>query len=262
MSNFLVLLKKDLLEISRTQKWIIYILVFLAITVFSVVAARVLPEILNYALGEVDFGGIAFEYEISVADSYAQYIANMGEIAWLLVAIMFSSSLFKEKVTSSYNLLKCNKVSEKTIVLSHFLSKLILITVAYIASIIVFVPLNLIVFKEYTGLRGVVALSYVYLSLVFALTLALFISSFIDKKSKGILFVILIYFGLSLLTIFPKLTMNPFMGLTLANNIIMYPDYKINDYVVNLIFTLISIVGMLVASVYLMKNKINNRKKD
>lgn len=261
MNNFMVLLKKDFLEIFRTKKWLVYLITFLVITIFSVVSARVLPELLNLVLVESGLEE-SFSYKASVADSYTQFIANMGEIAWLLIAIMFANTLVKEKNSGTYYMLKSNGVSETKIVLSHFLSKLILITLAYMASIVLFIPMNLILFKEYTGVRGFVSLSYLYLSLVFALCLALFISSFVKKNSKGYILAIVIYFILTILSIFPYIDIyNPLYGLTLSTNTIISPDYNtLSDYLINLFVTIGISIILVVSSIYIFKNKINNRK--
>lgn len=262
MNNFLTLLKKDFLELKRTQKWIIYLITFVAITVFSVISARLLPELLNVVLSETGMDQI-FIYKASVADSYLQFTANMGEIAFLLVTIMFSSTLVKEKTSGTYYMLKSNGVNETKIVLSHFISKLLLITISYIASIVVFVPLNLLLFKEYAGLRGVISLSYLYLVLLFGLCLSFFISSIVQKKGTGVILVIAIYFILTILSVFPYIDIyNPMYGLTLSNNIITSIDYKLSDYLINLIVTTVLSASMIISSIYIFKNKIDNRKKD
>ena len=194
MSNFKTLFKKDMLELIRTKKWLVYIISFIAIVILSVVTARLLPELFNALLQEGD-GFTMFMYEeVSIATSYSQFIANMGEIAWLIIGVMFATTLCREKNKGTYNLLKSNGVKEHEIVLSHFLSKLLLITVSYILSVITFAVANLFVFHEYTGLRGLIALTYVYLILVFALCLAIFISSIVKKNSGGYILILITYF--------------------------------------------------------------------
>ncbi len=262
MNSFKTLFKKDLLELKRTDKWLIYIFAFLAITVLSVVTARILPELLGLVLEETGLGDL-FSYEISVADSYVQYVANMGEMAFLLITIMFATTLVKEKVSGTYHMLKSNGVSEDKIVLSHFFSKLILITASYIISIVAFVLLNLVLFREYAGIRGVVSLSYLYLFLVFGLCMALFVSSICKKKSSAIVLVIVIYFILSTISIIPYIDIyTPMYSLIISSDVITNVDYSLSDYLINLGVTSLLNVGMVIGSIYAYKNKINNRKKD
>ena len=260
MHSFITLLKKDFLEIKKNSKWLIYLFVFSLVSVLSVATAKILPELLNQLLKETGMEGF-FYYQSGIADSYAQYVANMGEISFLLIIVMFATTLINEKNSGTYYLLKNNKVSETKIVMSHFISKLILITVSYFISIGIFIGLNLIVFKEYTGLRGVVSLSYVYLTLIFALALSLFISSIVKKKSSGYVIAIVVYFIMSLLSGIPYIDVyNPLYSLVLASNIITDVDYEIADFVLNLIILVTSIIALIGCSIYLFKNKIDNRK--
>jgi ABC-2 type transport system permease protein len=121
--------------------------------------------------------------------------------------------------------------------------------------------MNLILFKQYTGIHGAIALTYVYLALVFALCLAFFVSSIVKKNSKGYLLVILIYFILSILSVFPYIDIyNPLTSLTLANNIIVYNDNVLSDYLINLFMTLGISIVLIISSIYIFKNKIDNRK--
>lgn len=261
MNNFKILFKKDILEIIRTKKWLVYLISFFAIVVLSVVTARLLPELFNLLLQDSQ-GENIFSYEASIADSYTQFIANMGEISWLLIVIMFANTLTKEKNKGTYSLLKSNGVSEKEIVLSHFFSKLLLITVSYLLSVILFMICNLFVFHEYAGLRGVISLSYLYLSLVFALCLSIFVSSIVKKNSRGIVLVIIVYFVLTLLSIFPYIDIyNPMYSLTLANNVIVNSNNETSDFIINLIVTLTLSISLLLASIYLFRNKIDNKKE-
>ena len=261
MSNFGILLKKDLLEILRNRKWLVYLITFLIIVVISVATARLLPELLNLIMSSTGIEE-TFTYKISVGDSYSQFISNMGQVGLLLIMIMFSTSLAKEKINGTYQLLKSNGVKDSEIVLSHFIAKLILITLAYLASVLVFVALNLVVFKEYTGYRGLVALTYLYLVLVFGLSLALFISSFAKKKSHCYILVIGIYFILSILSVFPYIDVYvPLTGLNLANDYIVHQfNYEQKDYLINLFMNIGLIIVLVISSIYLYKNRIDNKK--
>lgn len=260
MHSFMILLKKDFLEIKKNSKWLIYIFVFSLVSVLSVVTAKILPELLNLVFENTGMGGL-FEYKASVSDSYVQYVANMGETAFLLIIVMFASTLVNEKNSGTYYLLKANNISETKIVMSHFVSKLILISISYLISTALFIGLNLLIFKEYTGIRGFISLSYIYLTLVFALALSLFISSFVKKKSNGYAISLVAYFVLSLLSSIPYIDVyNPLYSLMLASNIITDVDYKVADYVLNLLILVTSIVVLVSCSIYLFKNKINNRK--
>ena len=260
MGSLKTLLKKDLLEIKRSKQWIVFIALFVFIAILSVVTAKVLPILFDLLLEDNAFAGI-ISYEPTIADSYLQLASNFGEIGLLFVLIIFSSVLLKEKNSGTYNTLKMNGVKEWKIVLSHLITKLFLVTVSYVSCIIVFVSLNLAIFKEYAGIRGVVSLFYLYLTLVFGIFMSIFISSVCKKRSSACILSIVVYFVLLVLSAFPYIDIyNPLYSITLASNIITEADYVISDYVYNFISTVVMIVGFAIASVYIFKNKINNRK--
>ena len=148
MGNFIELLKKDLLEIKRSKKWIISIVAFVLLAIISAVSAKILPELMNMALKDTGFEFLLPSVP-SIADSYLQFIANIGEMGLILIIVMSVTYLIKEKLMGTYYTLKNNNVDDSQIVLSHFISKLIMFTISYLASIIVFVSLNLILFNEY-----------------------------------------------------------------------------------------------------------------
>lgn len=256
MDNFKILLKKNFLEFKRTKKWIVFLIVFPVIAILSSVLAKVLIS----ALAPI-FEMIGLTYEPTIADSYAQFVANMAETGYLLIAIMFSVSLVKEKSSSTYYVLKSNGVKESDIVLSHFVSKLILITASYLASVVVFVVMNLILFRAYTGYRGVVSLSFTYLLLVFALCFSLFVSSFVNKKSHGYIIAIASYFVFSILYVIPKIDVfTPFYALTLSNDIMYEYSHNISDFVINGVSLVVICIGLIIGSIYLFKNKVDNGK--
>ena len=255
MNNFNILLKSHFLEFKRTHKWLVYILTFIGIALLSSVVTKYLFDFVTPILESM-----GFVYYATVADAYGEFINNMSEIGFFLITIMFSGSLVKEKTSSTYYVLKSNEVKEKEIVLAHYVSKLILITASYLISIVVFVISNLIFFRAYTGYRGVVSLSLLYLFLVFSLSFAMFISSFIKKKSIGIAISIPAYLVLGIVAIIPKVGVyTPFYVLTLAREIITQSTIVTMDYVIGFSMIITFSVGLLLGSIGIYSNKIDNR---
>lgn len=256
MANFKILLKKNFLELKRTKKWFIFIGVFAFLSIVSALFAKYLLALITPVF---EMMGLVIEFEPTIADSYAQFTANMGETAYLLIVIMFSALLIKEKTAGTYYILKNNGVKESEIVLAEYLTKLILITVSYLASILVFVICNLILFNSYTGYRGVISLIFIYLLLVFALTFAFFVSSVVKKKSIGYVLGIVSYFVLPILSTIPKINVaTPFYTLTLANNVMVDLEHVWADYLINGFATIALIVTMVFASIYFFKERVDN----
>lgn len=262
MGNFIILLKKNLIEMLRNKKLIIAMVVFACISFISSLSARFLPELFNVLLEELEGElGASFMFESTVADSYVQYISNIGQIGILLVVLIFATSISKEKSSGTYSVLSMNKVKDRDIVLAHFVSQLILITISFLLSISVFVVLNIILFKQIMGVRGIVTLGYLYLLLIITSCFTLLCSALVKKKNNAYLFVILGYFILSILESIPKINwLNPLHLLSISSDLMYYKEYLLSEHLTTFISSLIMGVGLLFLVIYICKNKVNNRK--
>lgn len=264
MANFSILLKKNLFEMVKNKRIIIFSVVFCVVSVISALSAKYLPVLLEFLLSGLDDGlGEIFVFEATVANSYVQYISNFGEICVLLVAIMFANTIVKEKTKGTYAGLKMNKVKDSEIVLSHLVSQIILVSVSYLVGVALFVFLNIVLFKQIMGVRGFVVLTYIYLLLLVTICFSLFISCICNKSGKAYLFVILSYFVFGLLEVLPRINrVNPFHLLTLSTNLMYYKDYSLGEHLLTSLSTLGLCVIFVVISLFVVKNKINNKKVD
>lgn len=263
MRNFVILLKKNLIEMIRNKRVLIFSIVFVSFSIISAVSARYLPELIKWILSEAE-GAEGFDSLVgasTVADSYIQFISNIGQIAILFVPLMFASTIVREKEKGTYNVLKMNKVKDSEIVLAHLVSQIVLVTVCYLVSVAVFVPLNILLFKQIMGLRGFVTLVYLYLLLIIDICITMFISCLCKKKGKSYLFVVLVYFGLSIIDAIPKINrFLPYNLLSLSNELMLYPSYKLSDHLITVISTLVISVVFVVLSIFVTRNRIDNSK--
>lgn len=263
MSNFMILLKKNLIEMARNKRVVIFPVIFIAIAIISAVSAKYIPVILEMLLETVNEPGLEqlLIMKPTVADSYVQFISNFSQVSVLVVGIMFANTITKEKKKGTYANLKMNGVSDNDIVLSHFLSQIILITFSFLLSVAVFVVLNIVLFNQVMGLRGLVANLYIYLMLLATICFSLFCSCLFNKKGAGYLTVILTYFGLTFIEVMPKINrVSPFHLTTLGNNLMYYSYYSISNHLFTVSSCLIICALLVIFSLYVVKNKINNKK--
>lgn len=262
MANFKVLLKKNLIEMVRNKRLIIFSVVFIAISVISALSARFLPELFELLLESVEenIGGVYIE-KAHVNDSYIQYISNMGEIALLLVIIMFAGTITKERVSGTYDFLRMNKVKDEEIVLSHFVAQMILVTVSFVLSVAFFTVLNILLFRQIMGVRGFVVLAYIYLLLLVGVVFSLFCSCLCKKSGRAYLISILGYFVFSLLEVIPRINkINPFHLLTVSTELMYYESYSLKENLITSFSALFITALLLIGSLFVVKNRINNRK--
>jgi len=263
MGNFVILLKKNLLEMVRNKRIIIFSAVFVVIAVISALTAKYLPALLEFLLSGIEDGGLGslLVFEANVANSYVQYIANFGEVCVLLVGIMFAGTIVKEKSKGTYASLKMNRVKDSQIVLSHLVGQIILISVSYLVSVAIFVLSNILLFKQIMGVRGFVVLTYIYLLMLVTICFALFISCLSKKSSIAYLLIILSYFVFGLLEVLPRINrVNPMHLLTLSTNLMYYEEYSLNEHLLTSLTTLGLCIIFVIISLFIVKNKIDNKK--
>lgn len=263
MANFMILLKKNLLEMVRNKRIIIFSIVFIAISFISALGAKFLPELIKVLLEGLEDAGMmpgAYIGDASVADSYAQFASNMGEIATLLVSVMFVGAIIKEKKTGTYTTLKENKVKDEEIVLSHFAAQIILVTVSYIVSVAFFAFLNILLFRQIMGVRGLVVLSYIYLLLLITISFSLFTGCLFKKSMPAYILVIGAYFLTMIVEVFPRINkFNPYHLITLSMNLVASKSYSLSENLTTVFTCLLMSVAFVIISLFIVKNRINNR---
>lgn len=258
MANFMVLFKKNLIEMVRNKRIIVFSVVFVMLSLISALTAKYIPVLIELLLGEMKD---MLMLNATVADSYVQFISNFGQIAVLLIGIMFASTITKEKSKGTYDSLKMNGVKDYQIVLSHLASQIILVTVSYLLSVAFFCVLNILLFRQIMGMRGFVSLIYIYLVMLATICFSLFCSCICKKSGKAYLLVILSYFVLGIVEVIPKVNMfNPFHLLTLSTNLMYYENYFLKEHLITSLVSFAICVALVVLSLLLVRNRINNKK--
>ena len=265
MVNFVILLKKNLIEMVRNKRIIIFSIAFVAISLISAVMAKFLPELFKWLFDTLGEDGTNIGMMIgdaSVADSYVQFVSNVAEIMVLLIIIFFTGTIIKEKKTGTYDNLKMNSVKDHEIVLAHFVAQVILVTVSYIVGVAFFVLLNILLFRQIMGIRGVVALLYIYLTMLFVIAASLFVGCLFKKNFWAYFLAIIGYFVLSFVDIIPHINkFNPFHLLTISMNLMYSESYSLSEHLITSIVTVLLTAGLVIVSLFIVKNKINNRKE-
>ena len=109
MGNFKILLKKNLIEMVRNKRLIVFSIVFLSISLFSALTAKVLPGLIDWLFESLGQDGSYISTLLggdTVAGSYMQFISMITDVGLLLIIIFFVGTLIKEKKTGTYDVLK------------------------------------------------------------------------------------------------------------------------------------------------------------
>lgn len=135
MNEFWVLVKKDSLEIVRSKKLMILLVLFLFVSISSPIMAKLLPQILK----SVETPGFNITVpEPTYLDSVAQFVKNISQLAMLVVLFLVAGAVVDEKNRKNLEILLTKPVSRTSFILSKYFSLLATVGVVYIAASVIF----------------------------------------------------------------------------------------------------------------------------
>ena len=263
MHKFKVLLKKDLTSIIRTKKFLIILLVLISFAILSPISAKlvgVLLKLLGDNLGN-DFQGMNEIAKLlggaSYSDSYVQLAGNVAELFIFILVIIFGTSIVKEKTVGTYHILKMNGVSDRLFILSHVLSQIIMTTVAYIASCLVFFLTTLIIFGEAFPIHFVYSLFSLYMLVIFFIVYMNFVSCYSKSPTMSMVINFSSYFGFVLFNMFGKIKW--FFPISLNDNCISVLNNVITkENNIALISAFVWCIAMIAIMMLFKNNKIKS----
>lgn len=166
-----VLLRKELTESWRTNRWLVVAVVAVLFGLMSPVLARYLREIIQLAAGD-QVAGIPMP-EPTIGAALAQYLKNVSQIVFLLGILVSMGAVVAERERGTAAMVLSKPVSRATFLLAKYAGLLIVVgsamalgaVGAYYYTVVLFAapPLG-----AYLGLN---ALLFVYLALLMAITL-------------------------------------------------------------------------------------------
>lgn len=257
MKKIKCLLKKDLTSIFRTKKFLIIFLVLIGFAIVSPISAKIVQELLKL-FGE-DLGELsALLGTATYIDSYVQLNGNLAEMFIFILIIMFASSIIKEKTSGTYLVLKMNGINKREFILSHVVAQLIVVTISYFLSIIVFLVTTYILFKAAFPTHWFYSLISLYLFIVFFVIMVNFISNFSKSTTQSMVLNFSFYFGILMLNMFSKIKY--FIPSSLTDNVVSVLDGSITkECNISIISTFIWIIGLILILMLGTKEKISNK---
>ncbi len=123
MRQVSIFFKKELLASWRSYHVLILLISFLFLGMFSPLAARFTPQILESFIPE----GVVFALpEPTYIDSWLQFFKNMSQLQLIIVIIIFSGLLANEHQNQTLPMLLAKGLSGRSIILGKFLSAALL----------------------------------------------------------------------------------------------------------------------------------------
>jgi ABC-2 type transport system permease protein len=171
--NFLIVLRKELLEQWRTYKLLIIASVLVVFGLISPLLAKLTPELLKAIPNIPPELALAIPAP-TLADAAAQYVKNMSQFGILLALLMSMGSVAQEKERGTAAMMLVRPVSRETFLLAKFTALALIFAASLMLAalgcwyyaFLLFQSLDWIPFLALNGLMLVVFLDYIAMTLL------------------------------------------------------------------------------------------------
>jgi ABC-2 type transport system permease protein len=179
MKQFLILAKKDFLELTRSKKFLILIIIFIFVAVASPILAKVTPLLLN-SLGSTP--GLTIKMpEPTFMDAVDQFVKNISQIALIVLVFIVAGSVADEKNRRNLEILLSKPVSRTKFIFSKFASYLGLISVLFVLSAISFFFYTVSIFGSFSLVNFILLSLLLLLSVLMVLSITMLASTFVGN---------------------------------------------------------------------------------
>jgi ABC-2 type transport system permease protein len=129
MKAFVAFTRKEFLELIRTYKLLILVVVFLFFGMLGPITAKHLPEIIKFAGLDPIALGIA---NPTAADSFAQFFKNVGQMGLLVLVIVYCGIMANEFSKGTLVNMLTKGLKRRTVILSKVVSSVVMWTAVYL----------------------------------------------------------------------------------------------------------------------------------
>jgi ABC-2 type transport system permease protein len=127
MRNYLVFLKKEVLEYAKTYKLLIMLMVFAVFGITNPLMAKLLPEILGSLMTD---GIIMALPEATAYDAWTQFFKNATQMGLIVMVILFSGILSSELSTGTLINMLTKGLSRTAVILSKYTCMVLVWTIS------------------------------------------------------------------------------------------------------------------------------------
>jgi ABC-2 type transport system permease protein len=186
------LLKYDLLYLYKTQKFVVFVGIFLLFSIVSPLTARYLNELLGFLLAgqEINLG----LPDPTVYTAYETYLSDLNETIFFVILFVSISIFIRDKTKGLLPLIFSKPIHRGKYILSKYLSLLILLVVCTLIGYAVFTYYTYVLFDQIFFWRGLAMMGLYLLFVLCVSSAALWFSTL----SKSYLIAMLYTFGVYL----------------------------------------------------------------
>jgi ABC-2 type transport system permease protein len=253
MNGFTAFTKKEFTEQFRSYKSIVLVAVLFLFGMLSPLLAKIMPEIIS----GMNMQGITINIHKApdALDAYGQFFKNVGQMGFVVMLLIFSGILAQDVTRGTLIVLLAKGLSRSAVILSKFMSALILWTVGYALSAVTAYGYTVYLFGGAMVPNLLAALAGLWLFGVFLIALLILASTLARGSYGGLLLAAGLLILLMIINSFPGVSKwNP-VTLAAVNDGLIRNQFAAGDMVVPLCVTLALIALCLVLSILIFRKK-------
>lgn len=246
--------KKELREYIRTYKLIILLAVFILFGIMSPMFAKLMPALLSSMMDESMVNALQIG-DPTQLDSYAQFFKNITQMGLIALTLVCSATLTNEISKGTLIPLLSKGLSRSTVLVSKFVSAVLLWTLCYAISFLITWLYTILLFPDMVIVNLILAVISIWLFGIFLISIILFASSFLSAGYGVLLICLLVIAMLFMINIIPDAQgYNPILLIS-DNFAMLNPAYDINHIWIPISITCISSLLLLWSGCYLFKKR-------
>ncbi|MCX6808790.1 MAG: ABC transporter permease subunit [Candidatus Berkelbacteria bacterium] len=253
MNNFWVIYKKEWLEIVRTKRLLILIILFGFIAIASPVLAKVTPMLLKSMPATP---GLTINLpDPTWHDAIDQLVKNISQIALTALIFIFAGIVCEEKNKKTLEMTLAKPISRSRFILAKFWANLLAMTIIYFSSLVVFYFYTVSIFGNF-DLASFARLSlFLFLYLVIIYSVTIFFSSISKNQiaAAGLSFLFLIIITI-ILSLFSKI-INYLPSYILGHYKDIFDAFSLQNFLPSILTEIILVFILVISSVQIFKQQ-------
>lgn len=251
MKSCIAFTKKEFLELIRSYKLFILVMVFLALGFLNPITAKYLPELVSSFMPE----GMSIQIsDPTVLDSWTQFFKNVPQLGFIILIIISSSTLAMEFQRGTLVNMITKGLSRTTIIFSKFFAYLTLWSICYSIAFLISYGYNFLFWDSnvanllpailFAWVFGVVLLIFVLLGVV------------LTKSASGGLLLCAGFFLLSLIvSFFPEIAKFSPLKLVNDNMLLLNQTISLSSFHLSLLCSIVIFIVAFFTTIIVFRKK-------
>lgn len=224
MNQLNILLKKDLMDLYRSKKILVLLIVFILFAILSPALAAITPDLINSLSKGSDM--VIKLPDPTYLDAYVQFFKNATQMCSFVLVIVYASLIVEERSKGTYATLINNNVKPSQFVLSKLITEILVFTIIYVISVIIFLTYTTFLFDKVFAPHYLIAFASYYFYIIFLIGIINFASALTKTTVMSIAVSFMMTFGIMIFDLLPRISRYfPDYLINISNNVITSNKY-------------------------------------